>query len=121
MFVPSAPCNTINGVCCGRRPIARAYRHRQNACEVFVFCAALALGLLQLIALQFQTAVWQQHGWYLRTQSRALPSERTVKQVLAPRLLKQFVHLAQQGLIAKLQRGFESANDEEVPHVRLSA
>ena len=116
-----------------RRP--RANRHLQppppaqiatvsacwNACEVFVFCAALALGLLQLMGLQFQTTVWQHHGWYLRTQSRALPSERTVKQVLAPRLLKQFVHLAQQGLIAKLQRGFESADDEEAAPIRLSA
>ena len=55
-----------------------------NAYEVFVLCAAIALGLLQLMALRFTTDIWQQHHWYLRTQSRALPSERTVRQVLAP-------------------------------------
>ena len=92
-----------------------------NACEVFVLCAAIALGLLQLIALRFATDVWQQHQWYLRTQSRALPSERTVRQVLAPQLMRQFTGLAPRGLIAKIQYGFERTEDDEEHHARLAA
>lgn len=62
-----------------------------QAYEIFVLCAAIAQGLLQLIALRFGSLVWQQHRLYLRTQSRALPSEKTVKQVLAPKVIQQFV------------------------------
>jgi hypothetical protein len=92
-----------------------------NACEVFVGCAAMAHGLLQLIALRFESPVWQHHTLYLRTQSRALPSERTVKQVVAPQLLSQFIDLGQHGLIAKIQRCFDRAENDKEPDFRLSA
>ncbi len=52
-----------------------------QAYELFVLCAAIAHGLLPLIALRFSTEVWQHHTLYLRTRSRALPSEKTVQQV----------------------------------------
>ena len=108
-----------------RRP--RANRHLQapaaeqlhtvercwNAYERFVLCAAIALGLLQLIALRFESQIWQQHTLYLRTQSRSLPSERTVKQLLAPQLLKQFVNLPTNRIIVKIQRGFDRLDDDD--------
>ena len=98
-----------------------AVRACWNACEVFVLCAAIAHGLLQLIALRFDTHIWQQHHGYLRTQSRRLPSERTVKQVLAPQVLRQFVDLASVGLNVKIQRCVDRAEDDETPPFRWSA
>ena len=116
-----------------RRP--RANRHLQapgaehchtvefcwNAYERFVLCAAIAQGLLQLIALRFETQVWQQHTLYLRTQSRSLPSERTVKQVLVPEVLKQFVNLPTNRIIAKIQRGFDRLDDHDHASQRFQA
>jgi hypothetical protein len=110
-----------------RRPRANRYlkaplpEHlpRVQACwqayETFVLCAAIAQGLLQLIALQFGAMVWQHHRLYLRTQSRELPSEKTVKQVLLPLILKQLIHLPQNSIIAKIRRYFAGAEDND-PH-----
>ncbi len=47
----------------------------------------ITLGLLQLVALKFQDQVWGAFRLFLRTRSRALPSERTVKEVLAQELV----------------------------------
>jgi hypothetical protein len=85
-----------------------------HAYETFVLCAVIAQGLLQLIALRFDSLVWQHHTLYLRTQSRPLPSEKTVKQVLTPLLSKQLADLSQNSLIQKIQRYF-AAPDED-PH-----
>ena len=52
--------------------------------ERFAMLAAIALGLLQLIALKFSVEVWGQSHGFLRTRSRSLPSERTVKDVVGP-------------------------------------
>ena len=92
-----------------------------NAYETFVLCALIAQGLLQLIALRFSDTVWLHHTLYLRTQSRALPSEKTVKQVIAPRLIQQFVHLPQPSVLAKIQLLFNSAEDDEEPDQRRVA
>lgn len=114
---------------------ARANRHLQapavphlstvaacwQAYETFVLCAVIAQGLLQLIALRFSDTVWLQHRLYLRTRSRALPSEKTVKQVLAPRLVQQFVHLPQNSLLEKLQRLFGNDDDEDDDASRWAA
>jgi hypothetical protein len=96
---------------------AAAHRHTVEACwqayETFVLCAAIAQGLLQLIALRFGSLVWQHHRLYLRTQSRALPSEKTVRQVLAPRLIQQFVHLPQNSILQKIQRCLDDEEDDD--------
>ena len=84
-----------------------------DAYERFVFCALVALGLLQLIALRFQSVVWQQHSLYLRTRSRDLPSERTVRQVLASKILQQFVVFPQNSILRKIQAGFDSIDDDD--------
>jgi hypothetical protein len=84
-----------------------------QAYETFVLCAAIALGLLQLIALRFGPAVWQQHTLYLRTQSRDLPSEKTVKQVLVPLLLQQLLDLPKNGIMQKIRRALAPAHESE--------
>jgi len=53
-----------------------------QACERFVMLGCITLGLLQLVALKFQHQVWEAFSLFLRTRNRALPSERTVKEVL---------------------------------------
>jgi hypothetical protein len=74
--------------------------------ERFVMLGAIALGLLQLIALQFTPAVWQQHVGFLRTRSRILPSERTVKQVITPLIVRDFLDPASGGIIGEIRTHF---------------
>jgi hypothetical protein len=59
-----------------------------QACERFVMRGGITLGLLQLVALKFPHQVWEAFHLFLRTRSRALPSERTVKEVLAQELVR---------------------------------
>ncbi len=74
-----------------------------KACESFVFCAVVAQGLLQLIALKFKESVWQQNCFYLRTKSRDLPSEKTVRQIFSHIVSKQLVVLHGNGIIQKIR------------------
>lgn len=92
-----------------------------QAYETFVLGAAIAHGLLQLIALRFGALVWQHHRLYLRTRSRALPSEKTVKQVIAPMLTKQFVHLSQNSILQKIQRCLDDDDDDDCENDRWVA
>ncbi len=103
-----------------RRPISNRYLKKPQlehmatveACwqayERFVFCAMIAQGLLQLIALKFGDNVWQQHTLYLRTQSRELPSEKTVKQVFAVIVNQQLFDLCRNGIIQKIYWQFKA-------------
>ena len=90
--------------------------HTVQACwqayEIFVLCASIALGLLQLIALKYQDTIWSEHQLYLRTQSRDLPSEKTVKQILAPLFLKQFFRLEENGMIQQIRARLMAVSDE---------
>jgi len=61
-----------------------------QACERFVMLGCITLGLLQLVALKFQHQVWEAFSLFLRTRNRALPSERTVKEVLAQELGRNY-------------------------------
>ena len=61
-----------------------------KGCEQFVMLGAIALGLLQLVALKYTTAVWAQFDGFLRTRSRTIPSERTVKYVIARLIISNF-------------------------------
>lgn len=65
-----------------------------QACERFVMLGCVALGLLQLVALKFPHQVWQGFNMFLRTRSRALPSERTVKAVIAQEVARNFRNVA---------------------------
>jgi len=59
-----------------------------EAYERFVMLATIALGLLQLIAVKYPNDIWNHFDTYLRTYSRQLPSERTVKHVMARLLIR---------------------------------
>ena len=84
-----------------------------QAYERFVLCAMIAQGLLQLIALKFGKTVWQQHALYLRTQSRDLPSEKTVKQVFTALFIKQFFDLHQNSIIQKIRVQFMAISGDD--------
>jgi len=65
-----------------------------RACEGFVGLGCITLGLLQVVALKFPDAIWTTCPLFLRTRSRRLPSEKTVKAVLAQELGQDFHSLA---------------------------
>jgi hypothetical protein len=69
----------------------------------FVMLGAIATGLLQLISLKFQTKVWNNYTAYLRTRSRDLPSERTVKHVVARELTRDMAKFAPNAIIREIQ------------------
>lgn len=64
---------------------------------------AIALGLLQLIALKFTATIWQQRVGFLRTRSRALPSERTVKLVITLLVVRDFLNPTSGGIICEIR------------------
>lgn len=74
--------------------------------ERFVMLAAIALGLLQLIALKFPLAVWGQSHGFLRTRSRSLPSERTVKDVMAQLVLEDLLNVAPSATMQEIRDRF---------------
>jgi len=66
--------------------------------ERFVMLGA-ALGLLQLIALKYTQGIWEQFDGFIRTRSRALPSERTVKYVMARLIIINFLISLNNGIM----------------------
>jgi hypothetical protein len=83
-----------------------------RAYEIFVLGAAIATGLLQFIALNFQDNVWAEHRLYLRTQSRDLPSEKTVRQVLATVFIRQFYRVGKNTLIEQIRIYWLTVSDD---------
>ena len=74
-----------------------------DAIERFAQIGAISLGLLQLLSLRFPSSIWAQFTAYLRTRSRELPSERVVKWVLSPLLVKEFLYLASDGIMQQIR------------------
>jgi len=74
-----------------------------EACERFVMLGAIALGLLQMIALKHIHSIWNCHDGFLRTRSRELPSERTVKRVIARLILKDFFTSAPRTIMREIR------------------
>lgn len=70
-----------------------------NAIEGFVNIAAISLGVLQLVSLKFSDEIWNRFEGYLRTRSRAIPSERTVKNVMSSLLTRNILKVAPTGII----------------------
>lgn len=68
-------------------------RGRWLACEAFVMLGAIAQGLLQLIAVKYPETVWAHFDAFLRTRSRHLPSEATVRHVMARLIRDDFLAL----------------------------
>jgi hypothetical protein len=84
-----------------------------RACEGFVMLGCIALGLLQLVALKFQGPIWAAFTRFLRTRRRALPSERTVKEVLAQELTLDFHSLKPSAMMQEIHR-LGQRPDEEI-------
>jgi DDE superfamily endonuclease len=76
-----------------------------QACERFVMLGCITLGLLQLVALKFPHQVWEAFRLFLRTRSRALPSERTVKEVLAQELVRNSRKVAADAIMPLMAPG----------------
>ena len=88
----------------------RVLRGAWKAQEGFVTLATIAQGLLQMIALKQTRHVWKQSHAFLRTKSRELPSEKTVKQLLAPFIVHNFVDLATGGTMREIRKHLFGAN-----------
>ncbi len=73
------------------------------AIERFVMIGAISLGLLQLVSIKFNNTVWNHFDSYLRTRSRQLPSERTVKHVLSSFLFHIISKVASSGIMREIQ------------------
>lgn len=73
------------------------------AYERFVMLSGIALGLLQLISLKYGDSVWKEFQGFLRTKSRNLPSERTVKSVVGNLLVRDFFKFAPDLMMQKIQ------------------
>lgn len=73
-----------------------------QAMEMFVFCASVSTGLLQQFSLQYADSLWKQQVLYLRTRSRELPSENTVRQILAPLLARELMQSRPESIWAKI-------------------
>ena len=84
-----------------------------QAMETFVFCACVAAGLLQLFSLKYSDGLWQRQVLYLRTRSRELPSENTVRQILAPMLAREFNRSCQNSLWQQIREAINSDEDED--------
>ena len=74
-----------------------------EAYERFAMMGAIALGLLQMIALKYTDSVWAQFDGFLRTRSRALPSERTVRIVIMKLLITNFHSLAPAAILREIR------------------
>ena len=77
-----------------------------EGCERFAMLAAIALGLLQLIALKFSPEVWGRFQTFLRTRSRHIPSERTVKDVVGHLALEDFLSVAPSATMQEIRDRF---------------
>lgn len=77
-----------------------------DACERFVMLGAIALGLLAIIAVKYSNSVWSQFNAFLRTRSRELPSERTVKHVISRLVLGNFFSLAPGAIMQEIRERY---------------
>lgn len=133
--------NTLGGFCFhfwskylprhSRRPTANAHlksplpEHLDavktcwRAMEVYVLCASIAAGLLQLFSLQYHEGLWKRQVLYLRTRSRELPSERTVRQILAPMLTRQLMRSRPNSLLGLIRQAINGDEDEEGAEIAM--
>lgn len=77
-----------------------------EAYERFVMLGAISLGLLQIIALKYNDTVWKYFDIYLRTQSRILPSERTVKYVVSRLIVRDLCGFAPSAIMREIKTLF---------------
>ena len=79
-------------------------KHCFIAYERFVMTGAIALGMLQLVSLKFEQSVWDRFTGFLRTKSRKLPSERTVKRVIEKLLVVDLISFAPAAVMREIRK-----------------
>jgi hypothetical protein len=72
--------------------------------NVFAFLAIISLGLLQIIALKYSELIWEKYEGFIRTRSREIPSERTVKSVISNLLVINYRSFAPNGILGKIRK-----------------
>lgn len=92
-----------------------------QAMERFVLCGCIATGLLQWLSIKYQSLLWDQQILYLRTRSRELPSENTVRQILAPWLTRQFSPTRKNSQWWKIYEAVNGEYDENELFVQKAA
>jgi hypothetical protein len=75
-----------------------------DACERFATLGCIALGLLQRVAVKFPGQMWASYTQFLRTRSRAVPSERTVQTVLAQELVEDCRSVRPSAMMEEIHR-----------------
>ena len=86
-----------------------------QAYERFSMLGSIALGLLQIISLKDTDYIWSHFDAYLRTRSRQLPSERTVKYVMARLLINNLLTFAPTAIIREIRKRYFA---QKTPHQR---
>ena len=72
----------------------------------------------KLIALKFSPEVWGRFNAFLRTRSRHIPSERTVKDVVGQMVLEDFLNVASCATMQEIRDRFladEKAMSDSTP------
>jgi hypothetical protein len=87
-------------------------KDRWLACEGFVMLGAIAQGLLQLLAVKFPETVWAHFDAFLRTRSRHLPSEATVRHIIARMIRDDFLALRPSATMQEIRCLCPSATPE---------
>jgi len=82
-----------------------------EAYERFAMLGAITIGLLQMIALKYTESVWSLFDGFLRTRSRAIPSERTVRFVVADLLIRNLRSPAPTAILREILDRFGRKND----------
>lgn len=86
-----------------------------QAYERFAMLGSIALGLLQIISLKDTDYIWSHFDVYLRTRSRHLPSERTVKHVVARLLINNLLAFAPTAIMREIRKRYFA---QKTPHQR---
>ena len=98
---------------------AQSVRGRWLACEGFVMLGAIAQGLLQLVAVKHPETVWAHFDAFLRTRSRHLPSEATVRHVIARMIRDDFLALRPSATMQEI-RGLCPSSFPEVEQIAMA-
>jgi hypothetical protein len=89
-----------------KNSVIKTVRSCWEACKRFVMLGAIALGILQMLSLKFRDSIWNEYNAYIRTRSRALPSERTVKHVVAGIIVKNLYKFTPNAIMREIKKQF---------------
>ncbi len=88
-----------------------------EAIERFVNLGCIALGILQILALNNCSTIWKKYRGWLRTYSSEVPSEETVRSIIQNDYYHNFEDFSHTGIfkiLEKKKKGQEEENNMEV-------